>query len=125
MIDSNYLDMTDETHHIASITPRATRVLSTILIVVFVSCVAWWSYHASSAQDFDTSLFLKALAVGMLAQLVDGALGMAYGITSNTLLLFLGFSPVAATSTVHVAEAFTTAASGLSHWPCWPRAWSP
>lgn len=116
MIEVNHLAMKDEANHIASITPRATRVLSTILIVVFVGFVAWRAFYASSAHDFDTSLFLKALAVGIVAQLVDGALGMAYGVTSNTLLLFLGFSPVAATSTVHVAEAFTTAASGLSHW---------
>lgn len=54
--------------------------------------------------------------VGLLAQLVDGSLGMAYGVTSTTLLLIVGTSPAAASATVHLAEIGTTLASGLSHW---------
>lgn len=55
------------------------------------------------------------LGVGFLAQLVDGALGMAYGIVSSTVLLAFGVSPAIASATVHAAEVFTTAASGTSH----------
>lgn len=54
--------------------------------------------------------------VGLAAQLVDGALGMAYGVTSTTLLLAIGTNPAAASATVHLAEIGTTLASGLSHW---------
>jgi uncharacterized membrane protein YfcA len=54
--------------------------------------------------------------VGFLAQLVDGALGMAYGATSSTLLLTVGLSPATASASVHLAELGTTAAAGLSHW---------
>lgn len=54
--------------------------------------------------------------IGLLAQLVDGALGMAYGVTSTSLLLLFGLSPAAASASVHLAEVVTTAASGLSHW---------
>ena len=54
--------------------------------------------------------------VGFLAQMVDGALGMAYGITATTVLLAQGVSPAAASASVHTAEMFTTAASGASHW---------
>ncbi|MFC4563889.1 sulfite exporter TauE/SafE family protein [Nocardiopsis mangrovi] len=54
--------------------------------------------------------------VGLLAQLVDGSLGMAYGVTSTTLLLFIGTNPAAASATVHLAEIGTTLASGVSHW---------
>ena len=54
--------------------------------------------------------------VGLAAQLVDGSLGMAYGVTSTTLLLALGTNPAAASATVHLAEIGTTLASGLSHW---------
>lgn len=54
--------------------------------------------------------------VGMAAQAVDGALGMAFGVTASTLLLTLGVSPVKASAMVHIAEIFTTAASGASHW---------
>lgn len=54
--------------------------------------------------------------VGLVAQLVDGSLGMAYGVTSTTLLLTTGASPLAASASVHLAEVGTTLASGISHW---------
>lgn len=60
------------------------------------------------------SLLLLAF-VGLAAQLVDGGLGMAYGVTSSTLLLALGTNPAAASATVHLAEIGTTLASGISH----------
>ncbi|MFI7699458.1 sulfite exporter TauE/SafE family protein [Nonomuraea sp. NPDC049480] len=54
--------------------------------------------------------------VGFAAQLVDGSLGMAYGVTSSTLLLAVGTNAAAASATVHLAEIGTTLASGISHW---------
>ncbi|WP_353950645.1 sulfite exporter TauE/SafE family protein [Knoellia sp. S7-12] len=54
--------------------------------------------------------------VGLLAQLVDGSLGMAYGVTTTSLLLAIGTNPVAASATVHLAEIGTTLASGTAHW---------
>ncbi|MER7441702.1 sulfite exporter TauE/SafE family protein [Micromonospora avicenniae] len=60
-------------------------------------------------------LILLAL-VGLGAQLVDGSLGMAYGVTSTTLLLAIGTNPAAASATVHLAEIGTTLVSGASHW---------
>ena len=57
--------------------------------------------------------------VGLLAQLVDGALGMAFGVTATTVMLSFGTSPAQASAMVHIAEIFTTAASGASHW--WHR----
>ncbi|QLI80439.1 sulfite exporter TauE/SafE family protein [Chitinibacter fontanus] len=59
--------------------------------------------------------FWAAVAVGFAAQAIDGALGMAYGISSNTFLIGVGASPAAASAAVHVAEVFTTGFSGLSH----------
>jgi uncharacterized protein len=59
--------------------------------------------------------FWAAVAVGLLAQTVDGALGMAYGITSTSFLLATGASPVVASASVHIAEVFTTGVSGISH----------
>lgn len=61
------------------------------------------------------SEFLVFVAVGFLAQLVDGALGMAYGVVSTTVLLATGVPPATASASVHVAEIFTTGASGASH----------
>ncbi len=61
------------------------------------------------------TLILFAL-VGLGAQLVDGSLGMGYGVTSTTLLLAVGASPAAASATAHLAEIGTNLASGVSHW---------
>lgn len=55
-------------------------------------------------------------AVGFAAQLIDGALGMAYGLSATTVLLSLGTAPAMASASVHAAEVFTTAASGAAHW---------
>ena len=54
--------------------------------------------------------------VGLAAQLVDGSLGMAYGVTSTTLLLAVGVSPALASAAVHIGEVGTCAVSGVSHW---------
>jgi uncharacterized protein len=54
--------------------------------------------------------------VGVLAQLIDGALGMAYGLTSTTMLVAVGTVPAVASATVHLAELGTTFVSGVSHW---------
>ncbi len=61
---------------------------------------------------------LVVLAIlGFIAQLVDGALGMAYGVTSTTLLIAIaGLTPALASTVVHISEVGTCAASGLSHW---------
>lgn len=59
--------------------------------------------------------FLQFLAVGFAAQLVDGALGMGYGVISTTVLLATGASPASASAAVHAAKVFTGAASAGSH----------
>ena len=63
----------------------------------------------------DVTILLYAL-VGFAAQIIDGALGMAYGVSSNTFLLSLGIPPAAASASVHMAEVVTTGISGFSHW---------
>jgi len=83
-------------------------VLFAIIFIVF-------SYYHGQGK-FDKDLFISGLAIGAMAQIVDGALGMAYGITATTFLLSKGIPPAIATASVHIAEIFTTGASGLSHW---------
>ena len=61
------------------------------------------------------SLIVLAI-VGLIAQLVDGSLGMAYRVTSTTLLLAVGISPALASASVHIAEVGTCAMSGVAHW---------
>jgi uncharacterized membrane protein YfcA len=63
----------------------------------------------------DVNIFVFIL-VGFVAQMIDGALGMAYGVSSNTFLLSLGIPPAAASASVHMAEVVTTGISGISHW---------
>jgi hypothetical protein len=63
----------------------------------------------------ELSILLYVL-VGFVAQMIDGALGMAYGISSNTFLLSIGIPPATASASVHMAEVFTTGISGFSHW---------
>lgn len=62
-----------------------------------------------------TTEFLMLLAIGFVAQLIDGALGMAYGVISNSAMLAMGLPPAQASALVHTAEIFTTGASAASH----------
>ena len=79
--------------------------------------------------SIDWADLLPFIAVGFAAQLVDGALGMAFGLINSTLLVsMLGVSPAVASASVHAVETFTTAASGVSHvahrnvdWKLFPR----
>jgi len=59
---------------------------------------------------------LLYILVGFVAQMIDGALGMAYGVSSNTFLLSIGIPPAAASASVHMAEVVTTGISGFAHW---------
>ena len=59
-------------------------------------------------------ILLIAMMVGLVGQLVDGALGMAYGVTCSTFLLTLGVAPAMISYSVKVSEIFTTGISGVS-----------
>lgn len=65
--------------------------------------------------SFSLLELLPFIAAGFAAQLVDGALGMAFGVISNSLLMGLGVAPAAASAGVHTVETFTTCVSGISH----------
>lgn len=66
-------------------------------------------------MDLALSDFLIFAGVGFFAQLIDGALGMGYGVISSTVLLATGVPPAHTSASVHAAKLFTTAASGTSH----------
>ena len=65
--------------------------------------------------EFIDNQFMLFMLIGFTAQLVDGALGMAYGLTATSFLLAAGLPPATASATVHFAETFTTGASAISH----------
>lgn len=75
----------------------------------------WAGGFAEVVSTLSGYSFWTAVLVGFAAQAVDGALGMAYGITATTFLLGTGVSPAIATASVHMAEVFTTGFSGVSH----------
>ncbi len=89
------------------------------ILVVFVSIAYisgdYWVKSFDQAGKFFSHDFFFYLLVGLGAQLVDGALGMAYGVTSTSFLLSLGVPPAISSASVHVAEIFTTGASAVSH----------
>jgi uncharacterized protein len=104
--------------------PALWVLIGLIALAVAVGAGILYYYNTSDAThtriyDFTASLFTKQvlfyICVGLAAQMVDGALGMAYGATSTSLLLGLGIPPAIASASVHVAEVFTTGASGISH----------
>lgn len=70
---------------------------------------------SSALSKIDNSFYLFILA-GFFAQLVDGAVGMGYGVTSTSLLMSMGVHPAAISGSVHTAEIFSSAASGYSHY---------
>jgi uncharacterized membrane protein YfcA len=80
-------------------------------LIILSSC--WFIY---STETINYSNFLNGFIIGIIAQTIDGSIGMAYGITATTFLLSQGASPAMASSSIHISEIFTTGASGLSHW---------
>lgn len=95
---------------------RHISIVIVSLKLLLISIVLIKYLPEASAKDltFDQTFFWFLLA-GFLAQIVDGALGMAYGVTSNSVLLGFGLSPILASAAVHTSEVFTTGVSGLSH----------
>ncbi|WP_436491689.1 sulfite exporter TauE/SafE family protein [Chitinophaga sp. ARDCPP14] len=98
--------------------------IGVVSLLIVTALIALYYYEVPDAvqgnvRRFFHSLFTTELlfyiVVGLCAQLVDGALGMAYGATSSSLLLGLGVSPSVSSASVHVAEVFTTGASGFAH----------
>jgi uncharacterized membrane protein YfcA len=94
----------------------AGAVALAALVALLAIPVDWGLVSDEISAGVISPGFWTAAAVGLAAQMVDGALGMAYGVTSTTFLLSTGVPPAAASASVHIAEIFTTGFSGLSHW---------
>ena len=67
------------------------------------------------AETLQGGAFWSAFAVGLVAQIVDGALGMGYGVTAASFLLGMGATPAVASASVHIAKFFTCGVSGIAH----------
>ncbi|MDO8966372.1 sulfite exporter TauE/SafE family protein [Algoriphagus sp.] len=84
--------------------------------MIFFLMVTQTLTQSIKSWELDTEMFLWFLLVGFVAQSIDGALGMAYGVSCNSILLGIGIPPAAASAWVHFAQVFTSLASGISHW---------
>lgn len=93
-----------------------------ILILLFILYLAFTEqqYNLSNIyKNLFASLddkFVLFIIIGFIAQIIDGTLGMGYGVSSTSFLLSFGISPAMASASVHTAEIFTTGVSGFSHW---------
>ncbi len=99
-------------------------IISSVLLIAIIFIVITIQFKPDFAETetlkqlvagFNITDFLMFAVVGFLAQMIDGSLGMAYGISSTTFLLSLGLPPASASASVHVAEVVTSGASGISH----------
>lgn len=121
-VQEHLIDEINEENRRSPVIKIIIAVLGVILILAFAA--TWFLQTADDetitalsftfANIFNQNLLIY-IAIGLGAQMVDGALGMAYGATSTALLSSVGVSQVAASGAVHIAEVFTTGASGLSH----------
>lgn len=93
----------------------ALLLLAIYIIVYLVSNKIGVAQIAAYFQSYFNRQFGTYILVGFGAQMIDGALGMAYGVSASSFLLATGVSPAAASASVHVAEVFTTGASAASH----------
>jgi uncharacterized membrane protein YfcA len=88
-------------------------IASIIGIIIF-----FYGAETLSAYDWQSLIgpeFLLFVLGGFIAQMIDGSLGMAYGVSASTFLLSFGISPAASSASVHTAEIFTSGVSGLTH----------
>ena len=90
--------------------------LGAALLVLFVS-VFFQSIVNTTSYVLDNvgQDFIFFMMAGFIAQMIDGALGMAYGVSASTFLMTLGVSPAAASASIHTSEIFTSGVSGLMH----------
>ncbi len=99
---------------------RYLFIISVICIALVVIIFIFKNTLPSLYSDFEENVGWKTIfifiGVGFIAQMIDGSLGMAYGISCSSFLMSTGVSPVLASASVHVAEVFTTVTSGFFHW---------
>lgn len=105
---------------------RFLKITSRAIGLTLVALIVFLGFHffrnesladvlQSASKLASDPMFWSAVAVGLLAQSIDGALGMAYGVTASSFLLAAGATPAMASGATHLAEVFTTGVSGISH----------
>ncbi|MEM2292169.1 MAG: sulfite exporter TauE/SafE family protein [Nitrososphaerota archaeon] len=82
-------------------------------IIFIIPATLFLIYSFEPFQEIEN--LMLCFMVGFIAQLIDGAIGMAYGVISNSFLLSMGVPPALSSAGIHIAEVFTTLMSGISH----------
>lgn len=85
------------------------------LMLQFLPEASYSNFNQHLSSLFQSNKIFIFLGVGFAAQMIDGALGMAYGVSSTSFLMATGVHPKMASAAVHVSEVFTTGISGISH----------
>ena len=93
---------------------KVFRILFGLLVISAIAMLGY--YRGTDVTPFNSDLFFWALLFGSIAALIDGSLGMAYGVTGTAFLLGYGISPIKAVAYIHIAEIFVSGSSGLNHW---------
>ena len=93
---------------------RGKHFIIAVLVAAILLLVLMLKTSSSGVGSYYWSLLIFAL-IGFVAQMIDGAIGMAYGVFSNSFLLSMGMPPALSSASIHTAEVFTTLASGISH----------
>lgn len=98
--------------------PRHIWILLGVLVSILLILVIFFGSETLSEYDWRSVVgpdFLLFVLGGFIAQMIDGSLGMAYGVSATSFLLSFGVSPAASSASVHTAEIFTSGVSGLTH----------
>jgi len=115
----NFIAAGAPAHPILRVATWFTALSITVVLIyltarLFAGSEPQVAFH-TIGETLKGSAFWIALAIGMAAQAVDGALGMGYGVTASTFLLGTGASPAVASASTHIAKLFTTGVSGIAH----------
>jgi uncharacterized protein len=98
---------------------RHLVIVGALVAILIITIVGFYSEElgdqAAQYMNSIDSMFFIFLLGGFVAQLIDGSLGMAYGVSASTFLMSFGVPPAAASASIHTAEIFTSGISGLSH----------
>lgn len=97
---------------------RKIFVIALVSLMIITVCVFFFEEIKHQGKEIWGSIgpeFFIFVAGGFIAQMIDGSLGMAYGVSASTFLMSFGVSPAAASASIHASEIFTSGVSGLSH----------
>lgn len=100
------------------ISKRKIFVIALVSLMIITVCIFFFEEIKHQGKEIWRSIgpeFFIFVAGGFIAQMIDGSLGMAYGVSASTFLMSFGVSPAAASASIHASEIFTSGVSGLSH----------